>query len=566
MNSMMRWPWTLAALGVGLATAADSAVKMTVTTSRGTRNPADLATQVNADPAWAEYRRFRATLPADLSAADHLRLAERAKGLKLEEVRYGHLRAAETLDPTDVSIQRGLGRKWIDGLWLDPSEAAQLSRQRKSAAASIRHWTQVASRLRGQLEKRSAGAVDAAEAELNLIRDPLAVEPIESALSPLSEGIAGRVVGWLDGLPHHAATRSLIRHAVFHDEEAIRERAAIALRKRPATHTLPTLIGMLEGPKQTVRWNRTLSRMIDPISVRGAVQQLDLNRVVVSSWHLQDQDFLVCDVPVISPVLAQRNFADAATNPDFSNGDLPIVSRVERESRQRRIVGEVEEAAARRRSRAHATLVRLTDQKIEPNPGLWLTFLEQAIDPLAGATSTTSSEITRVAMLHSPVAFQAAPPRGGGTGSCFSAGTPVWTMSGPKAIDKVDVAEPVLTLDVETNELVLKPVIRRTLLKHGAMVRISARGKDLLITPGHLLLEMSRGWIRADEVKPGMALRGMDGASVAVTDAAPAGDHDCYNLEVADHHNFFAGERFVLAHDIRPLQYLDVNPPGRPKK
>jgi len=45
-------------------------------------------------------------------------------------------------------------------------------------------------------------------------------------------------------------------------------------------------------------------------------------------------------------------------------------------------------------------------------------------------------------------------------GECFAAGTTIWTLDGPKAVERVSVGDLVLSQNVDTGELAYKPVLR----------------------------------------------------------------------------------------------------------
>lgn len=73
--------------------------------------------------------------------------------------------------------------------------------------------------------------------------------------------------------------------------------------------------------------------------------------------------------------------------------------------------------------------------------------------------------------------------------SCYDDQTRVLTTDGLKSHDQVKTGDVVLTVNLKTNQLEMKPV-RRVIVSHyrGEMVRISGRRVDLLVTPNHRLL------------------------------------------------------------------------------
>ena len=45
-------------------------------------------------------------------------------------------------------------------------------------------------------------------------------------------------------------------------------------------------------------------------------------------------------------------------------------------------------------------------------------------------------------------------------GECFAAGTTVWTLEGPKPVERISVGDLVLSQNVDTGQLAYKPVLR----------------------------------------------------------------------------------------------------------
>ena len=73
--------------------------------------------------------------------------------------------------------------------------------------------------------------------------------------------------------------------------------------------------------------------------------------------------------------------------------------------------------------------------------------------------------------------------------SCFAAGTNVWTLAGPQAIEKIQVGNRVLAQDVETGELTYKPVLAVTTRAPGpriASARVRTPSPQLRAIPSGL--------------------------------------------------------------------------------
>jgi hypothetical protein len=145
--------------------------------------------------------------------------------------------------------------------------------------------------------------------------------------------------------------------------------------------------------------------------------------------------------------------------------------------------------------------------------------------------------------------------------SCFSVGTPVWTASGKLPIEKIKAGDRVLSQDLGSGELAIKPVERTTLRNATEMIEVDTGSHSILSTQGHPFWVNGRGWHMAKSLAAGQQLHSVSGA-VAVDDVRPAKTQEAYNLVVSDWHSYFVGDARVLVHDNSPMLETPVAVPG----
>src|SRR5262249_54321590 len=131
---------------------------------------------------------------------------------------------------------------------------------------------------------------------------------------------------------------------------------------------------------------------------------------------------------------------------------------------------------------------------------------------------------------------------------CFVAGTPVWTMSGPMPIESVKVGELVIAQNPESGELAYKPVIDLTTRPKTALIETHLGETVIRSTAGHPFWVSGKGWQMAKELKAGQWLHTASG-EVQIDSAESSDEAVCYNLVVADFHDYFVGKAKVLVHD-----------------
>jgi hypothetical protein len=140
---------------------------------------------------------------------------------------------------------------------------------------------------------------------------------------------------------------------------------------------------------------------------------------------------------------------------------------------------------------------------------------------------------------------------------CFVAGTPITMADGSeKPIEQIVPGEVVMAFDEQARVLVPAYVARTVVRPHAD--RLVVVNDSLVATANHPFYT-PRGWVRAEALTLGIPLveaRDIDPTSTVRLEATPAevqtlmmqpGSVPTYNLEIAVHHNYFAGG--LLVHD-----------------
>lgn len=152
---------------------------------------------------------------------------------------------------------------------------------------------------------------------------------------------------------------------------------------------------------------------------------------------------------------------------------------------------------------------------------------------------------------------------GSGGGSCFIAGTSVTMADGStRPIEKLVVGDQVLAYDVEAGRPT-PSTVTHTFIHPDTEGLILVNG-DIVTTTSHPFFVNGK-WVRADALRVGDELVHVgDGATALSAGPEPAevtsleskpGSATTYNIEVATHHNYFAGG--VLVHNLKlPLEQL----------
>lgn len=145
--------------------------------------------------------------------------------------------------------------------------------------------------------------------------------------------------------------------------------------------------------------------------------------------------------------------------------------------------------------------------------------------------------------------------------SCLAAGTPVWTNTGPVAVEKIKVGDRVLSQDFETGELAYKPVLHTTVRLKAELVKLDLREETVTCSVGHAFWVSGKGWVKARDLQPGMNFHGAEGTT-PLQRSESAGVGSVYNLIVGDFHSYFVGKALIYSHDITARKPCDLLVPG----
>jgi hypothetical protein len=137
--------------------------------------------------------------------------------------------------------------------------------------------------------------------------------------------------------------------------------------------------------------------------------------------------------------------------------------------------------------------------------------------------------------------------------SCFAAGTPVHTLTGPRSIELVEIGDQVLTQDPRSGALCYQPVVAAVHNKPAMVLKINLDGEEIKATSIHRFWKVGQGWVMARDLKPGDDLRALGGvARVKVVERDTI--EPVFNLKVMQAQSFFVGQRGMLVHDNSLVQ------------
>ena len=503
---------------------------------------------VSGDPRWQEYReRVQAT---DDSPEAHAALARwcRREGLEIEEKL--HWRKVLESAPEHREALGRLGvKRFADGFYR-PDEIEELKQRRELEQAAYKRHQREFKRMLNQGRRGDRTVRDEILVELAAVDDPAAVPALMEMLAKtdverrtsdvtrkrsFNEQVSIAVVNALSNIEEHTATLKLIDIAVFSKQSSVRREAAMALRYREPTSYMPVLMANLVAP---IEW--TYDVLVAPSGQVSLIEEVFQDGPESQAGETRTSEYLT------RYIVSARDLPNGNTR---GPGPVTLVSDQPRDLQQ---AANRAEQSARRVAKENATIIArntrirevleiATDSDFGDDPKAWWTAWQQYNELYVPETlpyderefyDDFSSVINR---------YRPSP-------SCFVAGTPVWTQSGPVAIEQIQVGELVLSQDPITGRLNYKPIVATTVRPPTAVLQLDVDGETITTTLGHRFWVTGEGWRMAKFLGSDDRLFSTRGSrrlqSVTAVEQAEA-----YNLVVGDYHTYFVGNSRLLVHD-----------------
>jgi len=514
-------------------------------------------------------RRSRSSETAD----GQLDLANWCRQNKLRDRERVHLLAALELAPLKdhPAILERLGYWQFGDQWLSDTDIRQWQAANRSVIAAVKHWRarleKIAERLDGSQRQQEIGLTS-----LRQLSEPDIIPALEYLWCGRSETCALAAIDSFAKLEGCEATLALARQAVFSSWLPVRQRAADHLKTRRFEDFVPPLMGLVVGPAAfristqlqyfpdgkrsatagafVLVTNLILARETEDQFQEAVTRTVDyrLNEIIGYSPLMQRFNVISWGLPTSGFVkLAQER---AATD----SARLDAAADFNRE----KLAEAMNDRAAELNNRVIGLLATVSGRDPSPDPAAWWQWWAGFTDTqlIGGKQVVTVAEDTQVL---------GDPTRRIRVGSCFVAGTPVWTETGQEAIEKIRIGDRVLAQDVDSGELSYKPVLRATIRPRRELVRVRIGDETIMATGGHRFWISGDGWIKArDLAPPSLAHTVMGNALVGSVGKGPA--EETHNLVVADFHNYFVGRAGILVQDLPLPQPTNVVVPGLARK
>jgi RNA polymerase sigma factor (sigma-70 family) len=463
------------------------------------------------------------------------------KGLKDEAT--SHVVAVTRLNPDHELARKRLGFKKINGRWVTAEQVEDELAEVAARKEGNLHWRPLLVRWKAWLDDPKHHRE--AEEGLTGLDDPYAVPAIWAVFAsggPIDQARAAQLLGQIDS---PASTFGLAVLAVFSSSEPARRAASETLKLRDPRDAVALMVGLLLDPEP------------NPNTVVYRFQCLPIGALGIGSpgiTLIEGQRANAIQIYTVDESLQSWNFNQllGITSPNY---ERRITVQRARQAQQLeatigefiaqaiREVGPVRAAALQFNARVIQTLRNITGRDRggdwEAWKRWWVESQGYAYDPgqfhNPPDLSVFEPKPTFVASSHFHL-------------SCFGAGTPVETLTGPRPIESIQVGDRVLTRDVHGGGLEFAPVLAVFHNRPSETLRLQI-GEGSVVTTGiHRFWIAGKGWVMARDLKPGDLVRTLEGIA-PVRSVVSNLIQPVFNLEVGKNRSFFAGEPAALVHD-----------------
>ncbi len=508
----------------------------------------------------------------ELDIEAHRRLARWAEANQLDPQARAHWQGVIALNPDDRIARAKLGQELVNGQWLSKEEIRDAKQQAKELAKQAKVWLpkmkKWADAISGSDTKDKLKTLEA----LRQLEDPSAVYALKLAALQLSDDMAIPFVEAIKNLRSREACNALTEIAV-NDPASKRGQAAIAgLKEYRMAFYVPRLLESLSSDLLLRHQIFTRPNGDEVLRIVKSRELQDVEQVAIVDNVIQSRGRRVVD--------DRQGLSDQIDNvnvigtrrlriPKNSVAQQVLRRDAERQLEQEQNETQLEnEVRMLQETRVFNVLQSVSGENIQRNARSWWDWWDKYNEAMDYGDSSKRYDVrytvdrqntvyTRPEANVSNLTFRE-------SCECLIAGTQVQTECGPKPVESIRTGDLVLSQDVETGELSLKPVLQATQRPPAKTLRFSTAGGEIQATLGHYWWVAGQGWLRTKELEVGMMLHHATGASRIQSIEQVAEPVKTFNLIVADNHTYFVGPERLLSNDATELSPTLKVVPGLP--
>lgn len=534
---------------------------------------------------------------AKLDKERHRKMAKYCISNNLPTQEAAHWYGVLDSDPNDLEARLALRHTQMQGRWFSSNEISQLQTRAKEQAKAIKEWLPKIRDIVTGIENANSARRLKAIQQLKAIKDPNAILALQFAAERTKAQTSSHLLNALKRFRTKEACMALASIAINNSTTEIGQEAATGLKDFPKEMYVPALLDFMSTEKDLRRNLVTqpngdlVLQLLEVRELKSHVEtaQLDkilkLNNSSTAPFGI-NTPFANREIP--GTIAVEGNTLVAASDNQVASAVTQKEAQRDGDARQMRIAQENEQT--RQMQRSICTVLRIsTGEKLDDSPTLWWNWwdmhqeiltvgskeilrnydrnfqsLVYSVDPqrtrIFQATGSTERPADDAPVSTAPSAelgnrirpsFARINPST--RLDCLAAGTMIQTERGLRPIETLQIGDNVVSQNIATGAISLKPVLRTSQRPPSITVVIAlSNDEKIQATLGHHWWVIGKGWIKTKDLQPGMQIRTAS-SYIEITKLEDAEDTITYNLSVADNHTYFVGSERLLSYDSNEL-------------
>jgi hypothetical protein len=525
-------------------------------------------TEEDLKPSLRKYRTQREDQILDLEG--HRSMAVYCTSHNWMPQAKAHWYGVLSFEPNHAEARKALDFRRIGNRWVSAEEWQSILQQNAETLVSLKKWYPRVSEIASQLDRGGKDSVKAIE-WLQKVEDPGIVPALHAVAMKNSGDTAVYLVKAIRRFQTKDACSALASISITEPSSPISVSAIKGLKEVPSEWYVPELLDLMVSDIEVQ--NQIITRPNGALILQtiGRQELKNTNEVIQIDKILTTGagPNITARVSTIDRRMRPRISRDVTTIESPTNAVAASIAKDEASRFAQANAAAVADSNAELRDKQSkiASVLRATSgQNLDDAAQTWWNWWQkqQEIETIGPKEVNYQYGQDYSSPVYTPRSVQVSYTLPVRTCECLIAGTLIQTETGLVAIESIRIGDQVVSQNIASGELALKPVIRTTKRASAPTRSMSLEtGEAIVSTLGHPWWVTGKGWTKTKDLQPGMAIRTASG-NVVIKEVSPAKDEVTYNLVVADNHNYFVGEQRLLSFDAGELIPTFQRVPGLP--
>lgn len=507
---------------------------------------------------------------------------------QLPEQAKAHYGQVLMRSPNHADARKALGHVRVAGQWFDQEKLAEATERYRETMVSLEKWVPVLADILSDTRSGDTDKISQALTRLESMDVEESLPALELFASNVERDLVTPILRKITSLRSPEVCEALVRIALAHPDLNVQRIVSGELADYPEHYYVPTLLAMMKTeskvaarmvmqPDGKVGLETVVVNELQDRKQLARVQKLFRVVAVFSSSHANEvQGSAKGNISYWSnywsiPKATPKEYGGVESKLRLSGGGSASSTYVPREvlmvaarnmnehgNQMRRAASMDNRLLLDKMNRVCSVLRKATGQEIGDDAADWWTWWREHNERYEGMKPTvygyeTERRAYQINSLTSQTNDYGAKVHDFGDMtiqySCLVPGTLVQTSTGLKAIERIEVGDLVLSKDVESGELALKPVLLTTVRPPKQTIKIVTSEDTIHATGGHYWWVSGRGWCRSRDLQPGMVFHTATGTATIEKISLDDKPLPTHNLVVDGFNTYFVGEERILSYD-----------------